>query len=248
MKVLISLLFIILALAIIQPAKAASVDYKRDLKKDDLVYNIALEAYAKVISAEDNDHIKIRYITGKYAGDTGEGWDRPEIALQEGCANDVCVGDTVYHLDQDADSEVVAIALNGQYVIKYLKGRFAGLTGSKWDLSDIGRMKGCDRAQAVCVGDQVLLKTSKDKAEIYGIQSDDNYIVKFQTGRMAGASGHGWGRDSFEVLSTFKQPVNAKIGPSKQPAATVKPADKLSSPTATVPSMNGFKSVEDLPN
>lgn len=268
MRILISLLFVILALVLIQPANSQNNNYKRDLRRGDLVYNLPAEAYAKVVNVVDADHITIKYITGKYAGQTGEGWDRISLALQEGCAADICVDDKVFHLQQDADSDVVAIAMDGTYVIKYTKGRYAGLTGSKWEYADLGRLKGCDDVQKICVGDQVQLKKTQDYAVIYGLQADSNFILKFQTGRYMGATGHGWGRNDFEIVAPAKAPKMAENSKPGQKTATEtksgqtastdgKPAIKdvpaaekkpiFGGPTANGPS-GDFRSIEDLPN
>jgi hypothetical protein len=70
---------------------------------------------------------------GPFQGQRGGNWDLWALARLEGCGYQFCVGNMARNRDRNwARVQVVGIQFNAAYVLRFLEGELAGLTGHNW--------------------------------------------------------------------------------------------------------------------
>lgn len=115
------------------------VDYKRRLGYGEQVYNIPKDnKKVKILSAQSDGTYTIKFLEGPNSGRTGNNWRRHTLAVTNGCARTICVGDNLINLSQDsAKVRVLAIQLNGNFVLEFLSGQHQGKRGNNWLHSEL---------------------------------------------------------------------------------------------------------------
>lgn len=95
-------------------------------------------AVVTVVGIQQSGKYVIRFDSGALAGQLGSSWDRNSLARTEGCGANLCVGNRVYVRERNlALAQVVGIQTNGKYVITFLNGALAGLTGANWGIESL---------------------------------------------------------------------------------------------------------------
>lgn len=128
----------------------------------------------------------------------GGNWSRTSLALTEGCAEELCVGDKVIPTEVvrvGSIAEIVAIDANGQYVLKFDED---AAVGGQWTRNLLAKASGCS-ASGVCVGQSVVAASGAREgtsARIIGFDSAEKFILKFD---VDGAVGAGWTRNDFNM-------------------------------------------------
>jgi len=107
-------------------------------------------------------------------------------------------GAEVYALSGDRENQaahILSVAADGSYVLQF---ETDGAVGSSWSKASLAIASGC--SNGLCVGDHVCATDgprNDQTAAVVAIQSDGNYVLKFDTD---GAIGDKWDLNS---LATF---------------------------------------------
>ncbi|HUP58300.1 MAG TPA: hypothetical protein VM598_12660, partial [Bdellovibrionota bacterium] len=157
------------------------------------VYNTTRDAYATIVAIDFNQTYIIRFETGPMAGQTGTGWRDPDLATLSGCSGDLCVGEPIWNTVRDSFAQVAGIQYDGRFVIYFTTGPLAGQTGKNWTRYDLAVLRGC--SIDLCVGQRAYNIPRQAQVSIVGIQYDGRYVLRFESGPLAGQYGDGWVRN-----------------------------------------------------
>jgi hypothetical protein len=159
-----------------------------------ITLNTSKESVAsKIVGLQTNGDYVIEYLEGTLKGKIGSHWSKKELAATSGCSYDLCTGVSVLNVSKNATkSRIVGIEANGNYVIEFLEGRSKGLKGSNWGRKDFAVMTGCN--SNLCVGDSAVLTGRNAKVTIVGIQQNNLFVIRFETGSNTGRLGSNWDR------------------------------------------------------
>lgn len=101
------------------------------------VYNVRRDLFAQISAwAQDGTYV-LTFTSGSLQGQTGHGWSRDDLAIEQGCTGDICVGEYVYNVTRGENCTVVALQDNGQFVLYFNDGPLAGQYGHGWSRSDL---------------------------------------------------------------------------------------------------------------
>jgi hypothetical protein len=149
---------------------------------------------SKIVGLQTNGDYVIEYLEGSLKGKIGSYWSKKELAATSGCSYDLCTGISVLNVSKSAaKSRIVGIEANGNYVIEFLEGRSKGFKGSNWARKDFALMTGCN--SNLCVGDSAVLTSRNAKVTIVGIQQNNLFVIRFETGSNSGRVGSNWNRN-----------------------------------------------------
>lgn len=153
-------------------------------------YNIQRSAYVRVVAYQNDGRYVLRFTTGPLAGQTGGNWTNADLARLRGCSGDLCVGTNAYNIERSAYVRVVGIQQDGRFVLYYRTGTLAGQSGHNWTRPDIAPQRGC--YQNYCVGDRAYNIPRNAWVTVVAIQYGGRYVLRFETGPLAGQTGHNW--------------------------------------------------------
>jgi hypothetical protein len=160
-------------------------------------YNITREAYVTVIALQNDGRYVLKFETGPLAGQSGGNWTNAHLAQLSGCSGDVCVGENAYNIERDAYVRVVGIQTTGHFVLYYRTGNLSGQSGHNWSRQSIAPQRGC--YQDICVGQRVYNVPRQAWTRVVAMQFGGYYVLKFETGPLAGQSGHNWKRSDLAL-------------------------------------------------
>ena len=124
---------------------------------------------------------------------------RPVAPISPLCGTDFCVGDEVLNIDRsNASARVLAVTADGKYVLQFLSGELAGQLGANWSGSALAKKSGC--TADLCVGSYVFVLARLSFATVVGIQTDGRYVLRFDTGELAGQTGAKWSALDLTVI------------------------------------------------
>ena len=149
--------------------------------------------YSKIIGLQTDGNYVIEFLEGQLKGRTGSHWTRKDLALPSGCSFGLCTGVSVLNVSSNSvKTRIVGIESNGNYVIQFLEGSSKGKKGSNWTRKDFAVMSGC--FSNLCVGDSATLTERGAKVTIVGLQVNNLFVVKFESGSNTGRVGSNWNR------------------------------------------------------
>ncbi|MEQ1879262.1 MAG: hypothetical protein ABL958_21685 [Bdellovibrionia bacterium] len=153
-------------------------------------YNITRSAYVMVVGLQNDGRYVLRFTTGPLAGQTGGNWANTDLARLRGCSGDLCVGENAYNIERTAYVRVVGIQYDGRFLLYYRSGPLTGQSGHNWTRPDIAPQRGC--VQNYCVGDRAYNVPRNAWVTIAAIQYGQRLVLRFDTGPLAGQTGHNW--------------------------------------------------------
>lgn len=108
------------------------------------------------------------------------------------CSQGLCVGDRVINIKRGyAEATVIDIESGGTYRLRFVTGKLAGLEGPNWGRADLAKASGCHDGH--CVGDRAInLEKSLADVTVIGIEHNGRFVLRFDSGTLAGRSGHNW--------------------------------------------------------
>ncbi|HEX4923281.1 MAG TPA: hypothetical protein VFV50_04315 [Bdellovibrionales bacterium] len=171
--------------------------YQQKLYVGDRAYNIERSAYVTVVAIQQDGRFVLRYDSGPLTGQTGGNWTRADLAVLSGCAGQVCTGYGAYNLEREAYVRVVGIQYDGRFVLYYRTGSLAGQSGHNWTRSDLALTRGC--YLDLCVGERAYNVPRQAWVTVAAIQLTGHYVLRFDTGPLAGKSGKNWPRSDLAV-------------------------------------------------
>lgn len=160
-------------------------------------YNLTRTAYVTVIARQTDGRYVLRFDTGPLAGQSGGNWESADLARLRGCGGDLCVGENAYNTERAAYVRVAGIQEDGRFLVYYRTGNLAGQSGHNWSRDDLAIQRGCYRD--LCVGNRVYNVPRQAWATIAAIQSTGRYVLRFDTGSLAGQTGHNWERSDLAI-------------------------------------------------
>lgn len=164
-------------------------------------------ALVTVLGFQTNGSLLLRFDTGSLAGQLGSGWSRSDLAKMSGCNGVGCAGEIVLNTARDSVSaRIIGLQIDGAVVLEFLEGSLAGQRGANWTSSDLARTQGC--LKDLCVGQRAInIARSNAEVTIVGIQqSNQSYVLRFETGSLAGQKGGNWSRDDLVPLGVGPGP------------------------------------------
>lgn len=162
-----------------------------DLCVGERVYNISREyREAVIVGIESAGTYVLRFSD---TNGVGGNWSRSDLALQRGCAADLCVGVQVFNVSRESRrAQVVGIHQDGKYVLRFLD---TNGVGGNWSRTDLAVDRGC--SGDLCVG-AVAYNISRDYrlVQVVGIQYDGRMVLRFQD---TGGVGGNWSRSDLAI-------------------------------------------------
>jgi hypothetical protein len=168
-------------------------NYQRRLQIGQKVYNVERDSsLVEVVAVQADGNYVIRYLNGANSGQTGGNWQRSAFAVRNGCAGDVCTGDTAYNIERDsAQVRIVGIQTDGRYVIEYMTGSNIGLLGGNWNRGALAVAYGC--SAQFCVGEHAFnIQRDANEVEVVAIQSNGLIAIRYLEGSNANVIGGNW--------------------------------------------------------
>jgi hypothetical protein len=142
----------------------------RDVCVGDRAYNVSRDYREVTVVGIDNfGKFVVRFEDN---GGVGGNWDREDLALERGCAGDLCVGYPAINVSRDYRAvKVVGIQWNNRLVLRFDDN--AGV-GGNWDRWDLAVAWGC--VGNLCVNDTVYNRTNSRQATIAAIQTNQSGV------------------------------------------------------------------------
>lgn len=120
---------------------------------------------------------------------------RDQLAVTEGCQQDICVGDVAINTNKDnVRVKILGLERSGQYVLEFLEGPTRGGRGYKWLRNELAVTSGC--LQGLCVGDYAFNTVRQTNVKVIGIQSNGLFVIHFYQDRRHDVTGKDWRRET----------------------------------------------------
>lgn len=163
------------------------------------VYNVTREAYATVIGVSPGGKFVLRFTSGPLSGQTGANWDRNDLAVLQGCAGDLCVGEAAYNVLRSVDVQIAGIQNDGRFVLRFMSGALSGQVGSKWGRDDLAATRGCSPGGRFCVGSRAYNVDRSAAVTVIAVQTDGRLVLRFDEGALSGQTGANWSESDLAV-------------------------------------------------
>jgi len=165
-----------------------------------LAENNGAEVY--IVGIYESNKLVLKYTdhptNANLAGLYGPGWDSSDIVRSTGSQNGIAVNTVVYNIERKMEVRVVGFH-EGKFAIQFLSGTLQGKVGGGWDRDSLALRTGCISG-GLCVGDRVINIPRALEAEVYAIQADGKYTIRFTSGNLSGQIGEGWERSDLTKL------------------------------------------------
>lgn len=179
-------------------------NYTRRLQVGDQVVVLERDyALARVTGISRNGGHVIRFLTGPLAGQSGDGWTKPQLALVGACSESLCTEDVVYNLEREfVRVRIAAVSADGAHVVRFLEGPLANQFGHGWSADSLSTLESCGRHR--CVGQKYYLhdgQRDSEMVEVVGVDRQKAYVVRFLSGVLRGRNGGGWSDSNLASMS-----------------------------------------------